>query len=137
MSELYTQVREFFDVYERALAGGDAATISALYADAFMFGDPRGVQPVKKEDFLRVLPRRAEFFRSAGLLSSNLESVEASPLDARYVLVKTVWVMRFARGAGEPALSRNSASYILQTAADSFQIVFQLDHQDLAERARQ
>ncbi|HSB75800.1 MAG TPA: hypothetical protein VLC12_09135, partial [Terriglobales bacterium] len=95
MSELYTQVREFFDVYERALAGGDAATISALYADAFMFGDPRGVQPVKKEDFLRVLPRRAEFFRAAGLLSSNLESVEASPLDARYVMVKTVWLMRF------------------------------------------
>lgn len=137
MSELCIQVKEFFDVYERALAGGDAATISVLYADAFMFGDPRGVQPVKKEDFLRVLPRRAEFFRAAGLLSSNLESVEASPLDARYVLVKTVWVMRFARGADEPALSRNSASYILQTAGDSFQIVFQLDHQDLAERARQ
>ena len=57
--------------------------IVACYADVFMFGGPEGVQCVKKEDFLKVLPRRKEFFRSLGLVCSNIHSLEGSTLDSK------------------------------------------------------
>ena len=75
-------------------------------------------------------------FRSVGLLSSKIESLEASKLDSKYVLVKAVWQMRFERRTGEPLDSQNSTTYILSAVGDSFQIVFQIDHQDLTKKVQ-
>ena len=129
-------VREFFDGYEKANDEFDIRNIAALYADVFMFGGPQGVQCVKKEDFVRVLPKLKEFFRSVGLVSSKIESLEASNLDSKYVLVKAVWKMRFESSTGLPIDSENSATYILARTDDSFQIVVQLDHQDLMKKVQ-
>ena len=131
------EVEAFFTGYETANAAFDASQIAAYYADAFMFGGPEGVQSVKKEDFLKVLPRRKEFFRSQGLASSNIVSLESSTLDAKYTLARVIWNMRFDRGASEPVHSRNAASYILARSDDRFQIVFQIDHQDLGKRVQE
>ena len=137
MSDLNTEVRDFFSIYETANARFDVEQIAASYADVFMFGGPDGIQSVKKEDFLKVLPRRKEFFKSVGLTSSKIKSLEASPLDSKYTLVKAIWNMRFDRGGGEPILSENSASYILAKMNDRIQIVFQIDHQDLRKRSQE
>jgi hypothetical protein len=139
MSELQAEVevKEFFDRYERANAEFEVQRIAALYADVFMFGNPEGVQSVKKEDFVRVLPKRKEYFRSVGLLSSKIDSLAASKLDSKYVLVKAVWQMRFERRTGEPVDSQNSTTYILSAVGDSFQIVFQIDHQDLTKKVQE
>src|SRR5262249_4141731 len=75
------EVESFFAGYEAANAIFDVDRIAACYADVFMFGGPDGVRCVTKEDFLKVLPRRKEFFRSRGLVSSKLESLETSALD--------------------------------------------------------
>jgi hypothetical protein len=123
----------FFRLYEQANRDFDVELIAKLYADTFMFGNPQGVQAVKKEDFVKVLPRRKEFMKTAGLLSSRVDSVQASTLDSRYVLVKTVWNMNF-RGADASEITRKtSATYILSDAGESFEIVLQLDHQDLVK----
>jgi len=132
-----TEVKSFFTRYEAANAIFDVEQIAACYADVFMFGGPAGVQCVKKEDFLKVLLRRKEFFRSRGLVSSKIDSLEACTLDSKYTLVKTVWKMRFDRSASEPVYSQNAASYILSAADDRLQIVFQIDHQDLTKRMRE
>ena len=132
-----TNVKSFFTRYEAANAIFDVERISAFYADVFMFGGTAGVQCVKKEDFLKVLPRRKEFFRSRGLVSSNIDSLAASKLDAKYTLVKVVWNMRFDRGASEPIYSQNTSSYILSGAKDGVQIVFQIDHQDLTQKLQE
>ena len=58
MNELNVEVKEFFERYERANAEFEVQRIAALYADVFLFGNPEGVQSVKKEDFVRVLPKR-------------------------------------------------------------------------------
>jgi hypothetical protein len=137
MSELNVEVKEFFNGYERANAEFEVQRIAALYADVFMFGDPHGVQSVKKEDFVRVLPMRKEFFKSVGLVSSKIESLEASKLDSKYVFVKAFWQMRFERGTSEPVDTQNSTSYILSAIGDSFQIVFQVDHQDLMKKVQE
>lgn len=124
-------VEEFFRRFEHANHDFDVPLIVKLYADVFLFGNQQGVQVVKKEDFVKVLPRRKDFMKAAGLLSSRVDSLEASPLDSKYVLVKTVWNMRFRTNQGDEIVRQTSATYLLSTTADSFEIVFQLDHQDL------
>ena len=124
---------EFFRLYEQAIRDSDVDLVSKLYADTFMFAGPQGVQAVKKEDFLKVLPRRKEFMKSAGLLSSQLESVEATRLCSKYTLAKTVWRMSVRANDGGEVVTTNSATYILSAVEESFEIVFQVDHQDLAK----
>lgn len=131
------EVESFFTGYEKANAMFDVNQIAACYADAFMFGGPEGVQSVKKEDFLKVLPRRKEFFRSRGLVSSSMVSLESSTLDSKYTLVSVIWNMRFDRDASEPIYSQNAASYILSRTDGRFQIVFQIDHQDLGKKVQE
>ena len=137
MSNGNTEVQLFFTRYEAANAVFDVAQIAACYAEVFLFGGPEGVQCVKKEDLVKVLPRRKEFFRSRGLASSKIDSLEASTMDSKYTLAKVIWNMRFDRSASEPIYSQNAASYILSRVNDSFQIVFQIDHQDLTKRLRE
>lgn len=138
MSHENPEVRSFFARYEEANSVFDLEGIAACYAGVFMFGGPAGVQCVKKDDFLKVLPRRKEFFRSRGLVSSTVDSLEASPLDSKYTLAKIVWRMRFdRRNGGEAVHSENSATYILSRANDAFEIVFQIDHQDLTKRLQE
>jgi hypothetical protein len=122
---------EFFRLYEQANRDFDVQLIAKLYADTFMFGNPQGVQAVKKEDFLKVLPRRKEFMKTAGLLSSHVDSVQASTLDSKYVLVKTVWNMSFRGTNTDEVTRKTSATYVLSNIGESFEIVLQLDHQDL------
>jgi hypothetical protein len=126
-------VEEFFRRYERANNDFDVDLIATLYANTFLFGNPQGVQVVKKEDFVKVLPRRKDFMKAAGLLSSRVDSVETSELDSKYMLVKTVWNMSFRANNGDAVTRKSLATYVLSTIADSFEIVFQLDHQDLTK----
>jgi len=136
MSTTNSEFQAFFTEYEAANAVFDVAQIAACYADGFMFGGPEGVQCVKKEDFLKILPKRKDFFKSQGLVSSNIESFELSTLDSKYTLVKVIWNMTFDRSASGPVRSQNAASYILTRTQDRFQIVFQIDHQDLRKRVQ-
>ena len=122
---------EFFRLYEQANRDFDVQLIARLYADTFMFGNPQGVQAIKKEDFVKVLPRRKEFMKTAGLLSSRVDSVQASTLDCKYVLVKTVWNMSFRDTNANEVTRKISATYVLSNIGESFEIVLQLDHQDL------
>ena len=127
---------EFFRLYEQANRDFDIQLIAKLYADTFMFGNPQGVQAVKKDDFVKVLPRRKEFMKTAGLLSSRVDSVHASTLDSKYVLVKTVWNMSFRATNADEVTRKTSATYVLSNIGESFEIVLQLDHQDLMKIAQ-
>jgi hypothetical protein len=125
-------VKEFFLQYERANYSSDVSVISGLYADTFMFGGPNGVQAVKKEDFLRVVPKMKFQFSSMGLSETHLQSVEAKPLDSKYLLVKVGWRMKLQNSSGMRHLD-TSATYLLARGnGDALSIVFQIDHQDLA-----
>src|SRR5215469_15201179 len=124
-------VEEFFRRYEHANHDFDAPSIVKFYADTFMFGNPQGVQAVKKENFVKLLPRRKDFMKTAGLLSSRVDSVEASALDSKHMLVKTVWNMQFRTNQGAEVVRKTAATYVLSATGDTFEIVCQLDHQDL------
>lgn len=123
-------VEDFFRRYEQSNHDFDVPLIATLYADTFMFGNPQGVQAVTKDNFVKVLPRRKDFMKAAGLVSSRVDSVEASALDSKYTLVRTVWNMSF-KANGVDVTRKTSATYVLSASGSSFEIVFQLDHQDL------
>ena len=136
MSARDSKVREFFEHYQRANGNFDVEAMAGLYGQEFMFADPQGVRAVKKADFIKVLPKRKEFFKSMGLVSSSVASVEVSELDTKYLLVKVMWRFRFEREAREPIEIKNLASFLLSAVGDSFEIVFQLDHEDLVKKAQ-
>jgi hypothetical protein len=130
-------IQKFFEDYETAIRTSDPVLMAALYAESFTFAGPQGAQAVKKEDFLKVLPRREGFFKALGLKSTTLRSLEETRLDEAYRLVRVVWTMRFEKEPGKPLFDDNSATYVLVLRDQSAQIVFQLDHQDLMKRAQE
>jgi hypothetical protein len=134
MNEL---VREFFLRYERANGSSDVAGIGELYAETFMFGGPDGVKAVRKEDFLRVVPKMKSHFSAMGLSETELQSVEATLLDSKYVLAKVGWRMKLLISSGSKDLD-TSATYVLaREGRDGLSIVFQIDHQNLASAIKE
>lgn len=129
-------VREFFEGYERVISNSDASKIAAHYADSFLFGGPQGVQCVKKDEFLKVLPLRKQYFSSIGLLSSKVISVDELSLDARYLLARTEWKMVFRQPTGMREIAA-SATYVLEKRDGRLAIVFQIDHQDLTAKVKE
>jgi hypothetical protein len=135
-------VRKFFEDYERSInasasdSEGSPEVIASRYSDTFMFAGPQGAQAVKKEDFLKALPKRQWFFKTIGLTSSTIQSLEETRLDDSYVMVKAYWNMRFEKEAEQPIVAETSATYILRQEESSLRIVFQLDHQDLMKTAQ-
>jgi len=125
-------VEEFFRRYERANCSSDVAGIGGLYAETFMFGGTNGIQTVRKEDFLKVIPKMKSHFSSMGLSETRLQSVEASILDSRFMLAKVGWRMTLRQSLGSRDLD-TFATYVLERGdGDALAIVFQIDHQDLA-----
>ena len=128
------RARDFFANYEAANSAADAERIGSLYADVFMFGGPNGVKSVKKEDFLKVIPKMKAYFGSLGLRKTELQSVEASEISSRYWLAKVGWRMTIANDDYLDTV----ATYILERSENQqLAIVFQIDHQDLATMVKE
>ncbi len=134
MPQASERVKAFFATYESNIGGADPATIAAQYGESFVFAGPQGTQAVKRDDFVRVLPKRQAFFTSLGLRSSRVVSLEEASVDDRCVLVRARWKIAF-ESAG--AAVDVSSTYLLQEHPDGLRIVFQLDHDDLTKRVQQ
>lgn len=126
-------VKNFFEQYQTATASSDLATIGRLYADTFMFAGPNGTQAVNKQDFLKIVPKMKAHFAAMGLSETTLQSVEATSIDSKYLLAKVGWKMTVRRDIGSAAQVNAFATYVLERKnGDTFWIVLQIDHQDLA-----
>ena len=136
MGTVSRAVAEFFEAYEKATQSLDSAFLGSAYAETFMFAGPGGVQAVKRDDFLKVIPKRKAFFQSVGLISSQVQRLDETHLDEQHAMVAAHWSVRFEKEPGRPITDEIAATYPLRREADSLQIVFQLDHQDLAKRAK-
>jgi hypothetical protein len=130
-------VRQFFAAYARATASVDTAFLESAYAEQFMFGGPGGVRAVRREDFLKVVPKRKAFFSAVGLRSSEILRLEEHVLDEQYVQVKVHWAFVFEKEPGRPILDEGATTYVLRRQGGQLQIVFHLDHQDLTRRVQE
>jgi hypothetical protein len=136
MSPTRDDLQMFFEAYERATNDSNVNQFGLLYADQFMFGGPHGVQSVKKEDFLRVLPMRKTKFAALGLKCTQVESIEKTVLDERFVMAFVHWKVRFEVAGGQASELIVSASYILNGKQKSAKIILQIDHDDMMDRAK-
>jgi len=130
-------MREFFDAYARAADSVDLTFFESAYAETFMFAGPAGVQAVKRDDFLKVLPRRKAFFASIGLTGTQVSRLDETMLDELHTMVRVEWALRFEKAPRPPIVDQSSATYVLRRNEPSAQIVFQIDHQDLTRRAQE
>ena len=130
--QMIDQVKEFFARYEGANSSSDAGTIGALYADIFMFGGANGVQVIRREDFLKVVPKRKAYFSSLGLSETKLHSVEAEPMSSKYVQAKVTWRMTLRDESGRRNVDALATYVLMRGNGEELSIVFQVDHQDLA-----
>jgi hypothetical protein len=131
------RVTQLFETYEKSISEADVSTVGALYSDVFMFGGPRGVQTVKKEDFLKLLPGRKTYFNSIGLEQSTVGSIDEISLDAKYIVARVVWKMSLKRSGATPRQFETRTTYILEIKNEIPVIIMQLDHQDLGERVNE
>jgi hypothetical protein len=131
-------VRAFFETYAEANSTLDVAAIGDLYAETFFFAVRNAARPVRREDFLKVVPRMKEHFASLGLTGTRLSSVETTELGSGYALAKVRWAMTLRTGKGLDKTFDAFATYLMQRDDhDKLSILFQLDHQDLAAMVKQ
>jgi len=131
------RVKTFFHQYELNIAESDPAVIAAQYGESFVFSGPQGTHAVKRDDFVKVLPKRQGFFKSVGLRSSTLVTLEETSVDDCCVLVKAQWRLKF-EPAAKPACDLDvSAIYLLQQDEAALRIVFQRDYDDLTRRVQE
>jgi ketosteroid isomerase-like protein len=131
------RVKAFFDQFESNIGGSDPVAIAAQYGESFVFAGPQGAQAVRRDDFVKVLPKRQGFFKSVGLRSSRVVALEEASFDDRCVLVKAQWRMQFGSAAAPVSDLDLFATYLLQQQSDGLRIVFQLDHDDLTKRVQE
>ena len=126
-------VRAFFESYAKANSTLDVAAIGDLYAETFIFAVRNTAKPVRKEDFLKVVPRMKDHFASLGLTGTRLSTVETTELGSGYGLAKVTWAVTLRTGSGRVKTFDTFATYLVQRDDhDKLSILFQLDHQDLA-----
>ena len=131
------KVTTFFEIYEKSVSEAAVSIVGALYSDVFMFGGPRGSQPVKKDDFLKLLPGRKAYFKSVGLEKTTVASIDEITLDAKYILAKVVWKMSLKNSTESSRQFETQTTYILEIKNETPVIIMQLDHQDLGERVNE
>lgn len=126
----------FFQEFAGVVHDADSSRVASLYTDPFTFGSEQGVQSVKLADFLRVLPRRQGFFAAIGLKATRVVAVEAEPLGNRYTRATVTWRFEYEPDGKAPIQDEGKATYILLRQDGQLRIAVQIDHQDLAQRAK-
>jgi hypothetical protein len=106
MAEASGAVRALFEAYARATDSTDPAFFATAYGETFMFAGPATVQAVKRDDFLKVVPKRRAFFATVGLAATKVSSIDESPLDEHHLLVRVRWTFRFERNRSDRSSRR-------------------------------
>jgi hypothetical protein len=129
-------IQDFIARYARATAVGDAETLGTLFAPMFLTAGPTGAQIVRVTDLVPAIPKRRQMLESIGCQLPQLVSVQDTPLDARYSLVRTEWRWRVVRGNELVADVTLPSSFVVDRAAVQPQIVCYLPHQDITTALR-
>ena len=127
------RIKKFFEGVEQASNTLDLDLIDTQFADQFIFADPNGTRVVEKEKFLPFLPKRKEFFKSLGHQSTKVLSLEETPIDDQYTMVKAHFLMQFQKTAEKTVEAGLDSTYILFMKGDTPKIVMHIEHEDLKE----
>jgi len=126
-------LRVFFDAYEKAIQPESRVDLGDFYNVSFLFAGDSGAQPVKLDDFKRVVPKMSADARARGLTSTRLKELTTTILDSKYSLVKIIWDITVEVEGLEPRHLETDSSYLVMQIPGSFRIVCQIDHKDLSK----
>jgi len=121
----------FFRAIEHETITGNFPALAERFAETFVAASPSGAKVAQRSVFAQVLPARKEQFDKVRSRSTQLISLEATALDARYTLAGTRWQLTFARDGQEPQKVFADSTYLVDTGAEPFQIILYLTSQDL------
>jgi hypothetical protein len=124
-------LERFFQSWSHSISTGNVPAQVSHFAEVFMVAGPQGTQSVRASDFALALPKRKQLFGSLGCQSSTLVSLIESKLNDRYSTALTQWRFTFAKNGANPQQVLVDSTYIVDTGADAFKIVFYLPHQDI------
>ncbi len=127
------KIKLFFEGVEKASNTLDLDLIDLQFADQFIFADPNGTRVIEKQKFLPALPKRQEFFKSLGHQSTKVLSLDETPIDDQYTMVKAHFLMQFQKMPGETTEAKVDSAYILFMKGDLPKIVMHIEHEDLKE----
>jgi hypothetical protein len=129
-------IAHFFQIFEANSNSPEIAAMVSHFADLFMVANPAGATAVRASDFALALPRRKRLFDSLGCRSTNLVSLDQTPLSERFTMAATRWRMTFACSDGEERDALAESVFILDSGAEAPKIVFYLSKQDHLEMLR-
>ena len=127
------KIKAFFEGVEQASNTLDLELIDTQFADQFIFADPNGTHVIEKQKFLPALPKRLEFFKSLGHQSTRILSLDETPIDNQYTMIKAHFLMRFQKTSGQTTEAKVDSTYILFLKGGSPTIVMHIEHEDLKE----
>jgi hypothetical protein len=126
-------IASFFESFARQSGTDNIQAQVSQFADTFLAAGPHGVKCATSADFTLAIPKRKQLFDSLGCQSTTLVGLEETPLDTRYVLVRTKWKLTFRRPDTNPECIVVDSTFIVDAAASEFKIVFYLANQDIMQ----
>jgi len=127
------KIKAFFEGVEQASNTLDLNLIDAQYTEQFIFADPNGTRVIEKQKFFSALPKRYEFFKSLGHRSTKVVSLDETPIDDQYTIVKAHFLMQFQKTPGQMIEAKVDSTYILFMKGDTPRIAMHIEHEDLKE----
>jgi hypothetical protein len=127
------RIKVFFEGVEQASNTLDLNLIDAQYADHFIFADPHGTRVIEKGKFIPALPKRREFLTSIGHQSTKVLSLEETPIDDHYIMVKAHFLMHFKKTSGQITEANVDSTYILFMKGELPKIVMHIEHEDVQQ----
>ena len=127
------RIKEFFEGVEQASNTLDLSLIDSQFADQFIFADPNGTRVIEKQKFLPFLPKRQEFFKSIGHQSTKVSSLEETPIDSQYTMVRAHFLMQFQKTTGEVKEINLDSTYILFMKGETPKIVMHIEPEDVQQ----
>jgi len=98
------------------------------FADVFLNANPHRCAPLDRAALAAALPARRALFERAGMGPLQLIGGEDQDLGSGFVLAQTRW-----RAEARDRTLELRSTYVLRRVDDTFEVVFYLNHQDLAE----
>lgn len=129
MTSSSTPLAAFFTDFQRTSHEADPAANLALFAETFLAAGPEGARAVPVTAFAPALAKRRQLFQELGLESTELVSLEETPLAPRYALARTRWRMTFRRPVLPTQAITVDSTYLIDTEAHK--VLVYLAHQDI------
>jgi hypothetical protein len=129
MSSIPTSLDSFFATYQHNIDHGTAVDMLAQFAETFLAAGPDGARAVPVSAFGPALAKRKDLFEQLGCRSTELISLDETPLSPRYALARTCWRMTFTRHSGPEDQITVDSTFLIDT--ETQQILVYLAHQDI------